>query len=113
MKIAIPTNDKINIVYHLRFAHGFMIFEIEDGNIQNKYYRKFSETNIKGAENSESRYAKLASILSDCDLIILYALNAEIEREFRKIDLELFVTSAPDLMSSIKLLLEGRLLKLK
>ncbi len=113
MKIAIPTNDKINIVYHLRFAHGFMIFEIEDGNIQNKHYRKFSETNFKGAENSESRYAQFAKILSDCDLIILYALNAEIEREFKKVNIDLFLTSAPDLHSSIKLFKQGRLLKLK
>ena len=113
MKIAIPTNDKIHTVYHLRFAHGIMIFEIEDGSIKNKYYRKFSKTNDMSIENSESRYAQLAEILNDCDLIILYALNSEIEREFKKAGIELFLTSAPDLMSSLKLFLEGRLLKLK
>lgn len=112
MKIAIPTNDKLNIVYHLRFAHGFMIFEIESGNIQNKYYRKLVETNDTDLENSETKYGYFAKMLSDCDLVIFYAMNSEIEQEFKKAKINIFITSETNLLSSIKLYLQGKLMNL-
>lgn len=111
MKIAIPTNDKLNIIYHLRFAHGFMILEIEDGSIRNKYYRNLSETNYMEIGNSEIKYARITNILSDCDLIILYAMNPEIEQVFRKEKIEIFVTSEVDIQRCIKLYLQGKLTK--
>ncbi len=112
MKIAIPTNDKLTIVYHLRFAHGFMIFDIEDGNIQNKYYRKLAKTNDKDIENSEIKYGYFTKMLSDCELVILYAMNSEIEQEFTNAKIEIFITSETDLQNSIKLYLQGKLMKL-
>lgn len=111
MKIAIPTNDKLNIVYHLRFAQGFMIFEIEDGSIKNKYYRELTRSDVKDFGNCEVNYARFTEILADCDLVILYAMNPEIEQEFKKAKIEIFITSDAFLQSSIKLFLQGRLMK--
>ncbi|MBK9097467.1 MAG: NifB/NifX family molybdenum-iron cluster-binding protein [bacterium] len=112
MKIAIPTNDKINIIYHLRFALGFMIFDIEEGKIQNKQYRKLAQMSGQVLDFTEDSYARVAQILTDCDLIILYAMNPKIEQEFNKANVEIFLASEADIQSSIKLFLQGKLLKL-
>lgn len=112
MKIAIPTNDKLNIVYHLRFVHGFMIYEIEDNEIRNKYYRKLAVMNNTDKQVGEFNYSHFAQILADCDLVILYAMNSEIEQEFKKAKIEIFITSVTDLQNSIKLYQQGKLMKL-
>jgi len=112
MKIAIPTNDRLNIIYHLRFAEGFMIFEIEDGKIQNRYYRILPETNDKNIENSEVKYDHFIKTLSDCDLVILYAINSEIKQEFKKAKIEIIITSETDLLSSLELFLQKKLIRL-
>jgi predicted Fe-Mo cluster-binding NifX family protein len=112
MKIAIPTNDKLKIVYHLRFAHGFMIYEIEDDEIRNKYYRKLAVMNNTDMQVGEFNYSHFAQILTDCDLVILYAMNSEIEQEFKKAKIEIFITSETDLLNSIKLYKQGKLMKL-
>lgn len=113
MKIAIPTNDQTNIIYHLRFAQGFMIYEIVDGRIQNKYYKKISNTNVLDKGINEATYTSITEVLSDCNFIILYAMNSEIELELNKANIEIFLTSVPDLQSSMKLFQLGKLFKLR
>ena len=112
MRIAIPTNDKKYIIYHLRFTQGFMIYEIEDGKIQNKYYRKLAKINGQDKGINDGTYARFVETLTDCDLIILYAMNSEMLYEFNKAGIDIFSTSAPELKGTIDLFLQGRLVNM-
>ena len=46
MRIAVTTDDKINTSYPLDRAKGFMIYDIENGDIINQFYRLVYSPNI-------------------------------------------------------------------
>ena len=113
MKLAIPTDDKINLPYHLRFTNGFLIVEIIDGEIKNQDYRSIRSSDKMDEIGSTISYRRIVESVNDCDLIILYALNSSIQKAFNEVGIDIFITSAINTSEAIKLFLQGKLMKLK
>ena len=74
MKIAIPTNDRLNIVNDLFNANGFLVFTIRFGEIMEEEFRS-----IRNHDQFPNQDAWKAP-LDDCSLIISHELNEQNEK---------------------------------
>jgi predicted Fe-Mo cluster-binding NifX family protein len=76
MKIAIPTNDGINICAHFGRCREFLIFELLDGQV------KLVETRINGgchghgADRGHHSHSGFVDALYDCDTVLCGGIGA-------------------------------------
>jgi len=76
MKIAIATDDKINISNHFGRAKGFVIFEINTNKIVNESYK---ENLGKSNGNCGScNHQIMIKNIKDCDYVISYGMGQKI-----------------------------------
>ncbi len=69
MKVAIPSNDKININKSFLNSEGFIIYQIDDHNVVDFEYR----------ENSNKSVNEVVNILDDCSSFICNKIEPEIK----------------------------------
>ena len=73
MKIAIPTNDRLNIVNNLVNASGFLVFTIRFGEIMEEEFRPVRN------HDQYTNHDLWDAPLDDCSLIIFSELNEQNE----------------------------------
>ena len=90
MKIAIPSNDKINIAERTGRAKGFMVYKIENKEIKAFVYRinNTHDHDHDHGEEHEHSHKELVEFLQDCDLIILKHIGKHLKRDLEKANLQ-------------------------
>jgi predicted Fe-Mo cluster-binding NifX family protein len=78
MKIAVPTNDGISISEHFGRSAAFVVFDVDDGKIQNRESRTngMKHTHARGTcdhhagENQPHSHAGILASLKGCEIVI-------------------------------------------
>ena len=100
MKVAVATDDFINVTGHVGRCNGFLVYEIEDGKVVNVESRENNFTNHKrsehhshGHEHSHGHsHSALVEGLSDCSHLICTAAGWRMENDFKNVGKELIFT---------------------
>ncbi|PNX48374.1 MAG: hypothetical protein BV457_00745 [Thermoplasmata archaeon M9B1D] len=99
MKVAVATDDKVNIANHFGRALGFVIFEIDENKVINQEYRE----NIgKHQEDCGScDHDTMINNLSDCQVIISYGMGRRIFADLTKNNIQAVVTDEKTVKDAI------------
>jgi predicted Fe-Mo cluster-binding NifX family protein len=107
MKIAIPTNDGLNITSNTKFLKGFKTFEISEGKV-------LKESFITGIQTAHPVLASLGSsehsiadnplleAIHDCKIVISNGLDKNLFEDLMRAHKEVYVTEASDVRAAIR-----------
>ncbi|MFA6089212.1 MAG: NifB/NifX family molybdenum-iron cluster-binding protein [Candidatus Woesearchaeota archaeon] len=90
MKIAVASDDKVNISHHFGKAIGFSVFEIKDGKIIHEEYRENIGKN-KG-ECGTCDHGAMINNIKDCDSVISYGMGQKIFNDLTNNNIKAIVT---------------------
>lgn len=118
MKIAIATDDYVNVTGHVGRCGGFLVYDVENGKILNTEKRENNFTNHgKGHshghhhnhEHGKSGHERLAEALSDCSHLICHGAGWRLVEDLKSKNIELVLTRESDAMSAAIKLEKGDL----
>lgn len=114
MKIAIASDDGITISSHFGRAKGFVIAEIENGQVKNKQYLPNTFTgHAQGLHHGEhthhGNHENIIRALSDCRVVISRGMGRRLYEDLTKAGKEVYVTDELEVDKAIELYLNGRL----
>ncbi len=106
MRVAVSTDDMENISYPLTRTKGFMIYDIEDGNVINRFYRLTNPSKLKDDSNrnilESKRNNSLQEALKDCRSVITYCMGIINKDEFKRMDIEIFQTIESNITAALE-----------
>lgn len=112
MKIAIASDDRINICPHFGRATGFEIAEIEDDKI---ITREFHPNDFTGHARDdhdashEDKHAIIVNALKDCKAVIANGMGLRIQNDLRAAGIEAFLTDETVVEAAIDKYIKGSL----
>lgn len=123
MRIAVASNDNINVTGHVGRCQGFLIIDVENGEILKKEIRKNSFTDhVLGIEDQSHNggghgsghgnndgHKRLAEGLKDCKYLISHGMGWKLVEDIKSFGIEPLVTSEMNSEQAAILLEEGRL----
>jgi predicted Fe-Mo cluster-binding NifX family protein len=119
MKVAVATDDFVNVTGHVGRCNGFLVYEIEDGKVINVESRENNFTNHKrsehhshdhGHEHSHGHsHSALVDGLSDCSHLICTAAGWRMQNDFKDVGKELIFTDEKIAEIAALKLVEGSL----
>lgn len=90
MKIAVASDDRINISHHFGSAIGFEIFEINDSKIISQEYRENVGKNT--GECGSCNHDIMIQNIKDCKVVISYGMGKRIYHDLTKNNIQAVVT---------------------
>ncbi len=108
MKVAVATDDKINISHHFGRTLGFRVFDIDRKKILNEEYRQ----NI-GKSNGQCGscdHSSMINNIKDCDLVICYGMGQGIYNDLVRHNIRAVITEELTVDSAIEKLIEADLI---
>ncbi len=109
MRIAVASDDGINVTGHVGKCRGFLIIDVENGEILKKEIRKNSftdhaigknEENVHDHENghggghgNNDGHKRLAEGLKDCKYLISHGMGWKLVEDIKSLGIEPLVTS--------------------
>ena len=113
MKIAIASNDGITISPHFGRTMGFVVFEIENGKVKERIYRKNNFTGhvlgMEGTGPHRDRHGLILEALKDCKTVIANGMGRRIYDDLNNAGIETFIVEENDTHQAIHLYLENKL----
>jgi predicted Fe-Mo cluster-binding NifX family protein len=113
MKIAIASNDGISISSHFGRAAGFVVFDVEDGKVKERLYRKNEHTGhalgMEGSGPHFDRHGIILDALKDCDTVIAHGMGRRIYDDLQSADIQPFIVEEDDVLKAVHLYLENKL----
>lgn len=123
MRIAVASNDNINITGHVGKCRGFLIIDVENGEILRKEVRKNSFTDHVLEKPEESKHSsghgaghgnndghkRLADGLKDCKYLISHGMGWKLVEDLKTLGIESIVTSELNAETAAIRLEEGKL----
>lgn len=125
MRIAVASDDGINVTGHVGKCRGFLIIDVENGEILKKEIRKNSftdhtigknEENVHDHENghggghgNNDGHKRLAEGLKDCKYLISYGMGWKLVEDIKSLGIEPLVTSETNAELASIMLEEGKL----
>lgn len=115
MKIAIASDDGITVCSHFGRAKGFVIAEIENGQLKSKDYLPNTFTgHAMGMHHDEQTHhygshANIIRALSDCKAVISHGMGKRLYDDLTQAGKEVYVTDEVEVDKAIELYLNGRL----
>ena len=95
MKIAVESNDGINLASPLDLLKNFMVFEVNEKsdslNLSATGAQSNNKNQLKHIRNI-SKTANIESELSDCSTVISHCLNRPLLNNLRKSGVDVFIT---------------------
>lgn len=85
MKVAVVSSDGKVINQHFGKASGFLIFEVDDGNI--RFIENRANTPVCGSAeygHSDNALSSTISLISDCNAVLCASIGSAAEEELRK-----------------------------
>jgi predicted Fe-Mo cluster-binding NifX family protein len=99
MKVAIASDDKINISHHFGRAVGFVVFDIAVGKVVGEEYRE-----NRGKSNGECGscdHATMINNIKDCSVVISYGMGQRIYQDLLDCNIKGVVTEEHTVNSAI------------
>jgi predicted Fe-Mo cluster-binding NifX family protein len=116
MKIAVVSDDSKTIASHFGRAAGFIIFEIEKGQVINREFRAngFTHHHLAGAvhqphEHQPHSHAGILTALEDCEAVISCGMGQRMFVDFQSVGKEVFITDVSDAETAVHKYLKGEL----
>jgi predicted Fe-Mo cluster-binding NifX family protein len=113
MKIAIASDDEIKIAPHLGKTNGFVVVDLEFGNIKSREYRKndFTEHKIGLKDNihEPGRHGQILTALKECRAVISRGMGRRLISDLEVAGIETYLTKEEDVARAIFLYTEGKL----
>lgn len=123
MRIAVASNDNINVTGHVGKCRGFLIIDVENGEILRKEVRKNSFTDHVLEKPEESKHSsghgaghgnndghkRLADGLKDCKYLISHGMGWKLVEDLKTLGIESIVTSELNAETAAIRLEEGKL----
>lgn len=112
MKIAIASDDRINICPHFGRTMGFEIAEIQDGKVTSRDYRKNDFTgHAKGEHDhaTEDKHATIVERLQDCCAVIANGMGMRIRVDLEAAGIQAFITDQTVVDKAIEAYVAGEL----
>lgn len=138
MKIAIASNNERTVAYHLGRCKGFVIVEIEDGEVKEKTYRPVEEGESErsaqmrfrhgaggahghehhhggeghghGHEQGQGHGYLVVATIHDCDAVIARGAGMGMVRNLRNAGKKLYLTEITSVDEAISAYLKGEIL---
>ncbi len=113
MKIAVPTNDGINIASHFGRARNFAIFEVENGEIASKQI--VDSNSVHGRHESEhhhhdaGHHDRFKAAIGDCEVIIAGGMGQRARSYFEQVGIKPVFTDISDAAEAVKAYSQGTL----
>ena len=99
MKIAVATDDRINISHHFGSAFGFEIFEIIDNEIVSQEYRENIGKNT--GECGSCNHNIMIENIKDCRVIISFGMGKRIYHDLIRNNIQAVVTDEVTIKNAI------------
>ena len=113
MKIAVATDDFVNVTGHVGRCKGFIIFDIENQKIKNVEERENNFTHHKLKNNHsnshEHSHNNLLEGLKDCSQLICTSAGWRLREDLESAKKEVIFTSEKIAEDAVKKLLDGTL----
>ena len=119
MKIAIATDDYLNVTGHVGRCAGFLVYEVEKGEIISEEKRENNFTNhgrghVHGHshnhEHGKSGHERLAEGLNDCSHLICHGAGWRVVEDLKSQNVEVVLTREEDAKSAAIKLEKGELI---
>lgn len=107
MKIAIVSDDQVNISHHFGKAHGFVVCSIEDNKVTGKEYRENIGKNT--GQCGSCNHAAMINNVKDCDVVISYGMGHGIYADLLDKGIKPIVTDENTIDEALGRFLEGHL----
>lgn len=107
MKVAVATDDKINISHHFGRTLGFRVFDINDKRVLNEEYRQ--NIGNSNGQCGSCDHSSMISNLKDCDLVICYGMGQGIYNDLVRHNIKAVVTDEIRVEDAIQRLIEADL----
>lgn len=91
MKIAIATEDKIKVTGNVENCVGFLIFEIENGQIISKKFRE-NYFAVSKSNKKKSEIKCLAEEIKDCQYLVSLGISWKFEEDCNDYEIKVIVT---------------------
>ncbi len=115
MKIAVASDDGKIISAHFGRTKGFLIFDIENGEIKSREYIPNTFTGHarglyeKGLHHQYDTHAVIIENLKDCKAVISHGMGRRLYDDLTSAGIEVYVTDETDVDKAIELYLKGEL----
>jgi len=117
MKIAVASDDKINIANHFGRTLGFLIFEIEDNKIAAKQYVENNFTGHAQGQHHDHHHEQghnhshkgILSALHDSQVVISRGMGRRLYIDFQQANKEVFISEEENAERAVELYLNGNL----
>ena len=123
MRIAVASDDGINVTGHVGKCQGFLIIDVENGEILKKEIRKNSFTDHAignkeennhgnghgGGHGNNDGHKRLAEGLKDCKYLISHGMGWKLVEDIKSFGIEPLVTSETNAELASILLEQGKL----
>ncbi len=123
MKIAIPSNDSVNITGHFGRTKGFVICEIDNNKVIKKDYVENTFTGHAKGLHSEGEHghhehehghhghshAGIFNAIGDCQTVIAGGMGRRLYDEFEQKNIKVFVTRETNIDNALNLFLNNEL----
>lgn len=115
MKIAVASDDQLNLAPHFGRAKGFLLFDTKEGKVISKAFLNNTFTghsqghhhHHEGAHHHSHKGVLLA--LNECQVIISHGMGQKMLIDFQNIGKEVFITTASSAEQAVQLYLQGKL----
>ena len=107
MKIAVASDDRINISHHFGSANGFEIFDIKDNIIVNQKYRENIGRNT--GECGSCNHDIMIENIKDCEVVISYGMGKRIYSDLQKNNIQAVVTDETTIINAIESFINNKL----
>ena len=112
MRIAVSSDDKTSISYRLCKARGFMIYDVDDGQVRNQFYRCFSTPEYRRDSRELKKLVpnshKIIEALLDCDVVISYAIDKDLRGKLEIAGIEVIQSKETDIEDALDVFIEER-----
>ena len=115
MKIAVASDDNVNLALHFGRTKGFIVYEIENNEIKKREYVMNTFTgHSNGLHHHEHAghhhsHRGILEALKECSVVISHGMGRRMLVDFERVGKEVFITSANSADDAIKMYLTGNL----
>jgi predicted Fe-Mo cluster-binding NifX family protein len=100
MRIAIPTNDKVNLFRRTGRAKAFLVFDVDMSGFEEVELRKNLHSHDEGEEHDHS-HTELVESLSDCAFIVVNQIGKHLLKDIDNAGILVYKTSESNIKNAI------------
>lgn len=114
MKIAIASDDKLTIAAHFGRTRGFVIYNINDQNIEEKKYRPNTFTGhargLEHAGHEVDRHGPVLNALGDCAVVISHGMGRRMYDDLKNAGIQSIITAETHIRTALDAYVKGELI---